>query len=506
MPSFGDLLFILFTFLILEVIPKYIFSDGSTGWHLACGDYILQHGSIPRHDFMSYTMPNKEWIPYEWLSDLIMAITVKIGGLNLLAVFITTIIASLFFILYNQIRQAGCNFLLSIIFVVTGGLASSIHWLARPHIFSYIYILILLTILENFYKKQISLNKFLILSFLTMLVYTNSHPSFLLGIGLILVYLCSCLLLLILSKPNNRTEYIKLAKGYFFCLLTCLISTLINPYGYKLYTYIFRYLKGSKILEATQEYESPIFHGQMATTSVEILLFFLLIGFGLTRKKITLPKFIVLIIFTHLMLTSVRFIPLFVVAVIPILGILYSDFTFGLNENTLNSLYLILRNYFLRLSTSLSDTEKNCNMHLLPILTAVVFSIIAVFNISDSGKPILQCSFNDKTMPTLTLDYIVKNKLPANQGFTFDNWGGYIYYKTHLKLFIDDRADFYGQKHYFQYAYISLIAKSWNKDLDRLKINWVLFPKNSKLADFLKESPNWSIACEDKASYLFVRK
>ncbi len=507
MPSFGDILFVMIFLLLLITIPTFIFSDGSTGWHLACGDYILNYGQIPTKDFFSYTMEGKNWIPYEWLSDLIMASLVKIGGLNLLAVFISTIISGLFLLLYNQLRKSGCHIFLSVIFITIGALASSIHWLARPHIFSYICIFILITVLEKFYAGAMTLKKMLIIILPVMIFYTNCHPSFLLGLGLILIYALSALLLgLINAQAVSRLKLLNLAFGFGVSGFVAFLMTFINPYGLKLYYYIFHYLKGSKILAATEEYGSPEFHGQLSSSCIQIILVFWLIGLCLSLKKISLPKFIVTMLFFNLMLTSIRFIPLFVICCLPDLGILYSNFTFGFIEQNLNNLYLKFRNYLITLDVSISEIEQICRMHILPILLIISFSVIALFNLKFKDKPILECHFNDKTMPTKTLDYIVNNHLPANQGFTYDNWGGYIYYKTHLKLFIDDRADFYGEKHYFQYAHISLVTKSWANDLAKLKISWVLFPKNAKLTEFLSIDPNWTLACKDDAGDLYIRK
>ncbi|MDQ5936667.1 MAG: hypothetical protein QG574_4003, partial [Cyanobacteriota bacterium erpe_2018_sw_21hr_WHONDRS-SW48-000092_B_bin.40] len=83
LPNVGDLLFVGVCQLLLFMRPAFIFSDGSTGWHLATGFYILNKHVIPHQDFLSYTFPGKEWVAYEWLSDLMMAALVKVGGLNL---------------------------------------------------------------------------------------------------------------------------------------------------------------------------------------------------------------------------------------------------------------------------------------------------------------------------------------------------------------------------------------------------------------------------------------
>jgi hypothetical protein len=56
------------------------------------------------------------------------------------------------------------------------------------------------------------------------------------------------------------------------------------------------------------------------------------------------------------------------------------------------------------------------------------------------------------------------------------------------------------------YGAISTLKPGWADMLKRHNIQWVLFPKNSKLAARLKEEPDWRIVSEDNAAYLFVRK
>ncbi len=57
--------------------PDMLFGDGSTGWHIVSGNYILRHHNIPHTDIMSYTFADKALVAYEWLSDVFMAALVN---------------------------------------------------------------------------------------------------------------------------------------------------------------------------------------------------------------------------------------------------------------------------------------------------------------------------------------------------------------------------------------------------------------------------------------------
>src|SRR5258706_6530625 len=59
---------------ITLTLPQKLVADGDTQWHIAAGRWILAHHAIPFHDPFSFTFPGKEWIPFEWGAELVLAI------------------------------------------------------------------------------------------------------------------------------------------------------------------------------------------------------------------------------------------------------------------------------------------------------------------------------------------------------------------------------------------------------------------------------------------------
>ncbi|MBK7746372.1 MAG: hypothetical protein IPI39_03925 [Candidatus Obscuribacter sp.] len=95
--------------------------------------------------------------------------------------------------------------------------------------------------------------------------------------------------------------------------------------------------------------------------------------------------------------------------------------------------------------------------------------------------------------------------MPAEHGFNFDNWGGIIRYKLNMPVYIDDRADFYGEQFYQDYGRICETKPGWQELLDKKQIDWILFPKESFLANALKLDKNWQLKSSDQASVLYTR-
>jgi hypothetical protein len=44
------------------------------------GEYIIDHGAVPKADLFSYSKPGQPWYAWEWLSDVCMALLHRLGG------------------------------------------------------------------------------------------------------------------------------------------------------------------------------------------------------------------------------------------------------------------------------------------------------------------------------------------------------------------------------------------------------------------------------------------
>src|SRR6478672_9233216 len=56
------------------------FVDFDYWWHLATGNWILDHHRVPIADPFSWTAGGRNWIAHEWLSEAVLALVVRAGG------------------------------------------------------------------------------------------------------------------------------------------------------------------------------------------------------------------------------------------------------------------------------------------------------------------------------------------------------------------------------------------------------------------------------------------
>src|SRR6185437_12289983 len=70
---------------------KTIFNDGDVSWHIATGQWILDHRAIPHADPFSFTWAGKPWVPIEWLSEVIYASAYRLAGYAGVAALVTAV-------------------------------------------------------------------------------------------------------------------------------------------------------------------------------------------------------------------------------------------------------------------------------------------------------------------------------------------------------------------------------------------------------------------------------
>jgi hypothetical protein len=73
-------------------------------------------------------------------------------------------------------------------------------------------------------------------------------------------------------------------------------------------------------------------------------------------------------------------------------------------------------------------------------------------------------------------------------------------------VYIDGRADVYGDKFLLTYIVVYRSQPGWEQVLDTQNVDLVMVEPVSSLATALQQSPFWEIAYEDQISVVFNRK
>src|ERR1700687_4681623 len=189
-PSFSDFFFmalIAWLFVCGANGWKALLMDGDTGWHIRTGEFILAHHAVPTQDLFSFSKAGQPWFAWEWLSDVLFAGLFRIGGLKAVVLFAGVLIGAYATVLLRYAIWRGANGLLAacICLFAVGG--SSMHFLARPHLFTLVLLPSCLWLVEADRRKN---TPFLWLLVPITVLWTNLHGGFVVFIACLALLVC----------------------------------------------------------------------------------------------------------------------------------------------------------------------------------------------------------------------------------------------------------------------------------------------------------------------------
>src|SRR5271165_2160924 len=143
LPSLTDFAFLLpITFLFGRMDGvQTLLSDCDTGWHIRTGDWMVANRLIPTHDVFSFSKPNGIWFAWEWLSDLVFSGLNHVGGLRAV-VLLSLLLLCVTFALVFRLTLRHSNAVVAILVTIFAVVSSSVHWLARPHLFTLLFLVL----------------------------------------------------------------------------------------------------------------------------------------------------------------------------------------------------------------------------------------------------------------------------------------------------------------------------------------------------------------------------
>lgn len=498
-PSVSDLICIsLFVSLTLALAPRLL-GDAGIGWHIRAGEWILQGRSVPRVDWLSSLMSGKPWYAWEWLYDAGIVAIHSWLGLNGVVAFTALVIAFTFALVFRMLRERGTSLPIAVVVLLLAVSASSIHFLARPHVLSWLLTVIWFGLLEAFerdgYAPRLAWLPVIILA------WVNLHGGFLVGFVLLGIYEGCALLHTLLPgrEPGDwqRARSLAVFGGAAFAL------TFANPYGYQLHVHIYRYLGDRFLMNHINEFLSPDFHG-MAQKCFAALVLLAFVSTAATRK-LSASQVLVATFAVYSGMYASRNIPvssmLLALLIAPQLSSLVDEGTTnsGMPERV-GGVLSRLRDFSARMGVLDSSL---CGHAWVVVVIALGLWACALGGRLGS-RQVIAAAFDGKRFPIEAVDFLSRSQI-REPVFCPDYWGGYLIYRLYpqLQVAVDDRHDLYGPEFLKNYLKVIHVQPGWDEALNGMQANWVLFPKDSPLANILKEVPQWKIIYSDGRAVLF---
>ena len=448
----GDLLFIVLVLALPLGLASssHNFNDGDVSWHVAAGEWMLRHGSVPTADPFSFTAAGHPWVAMEWLADVIYATAYNIAGYAGLATIVAAALIALHAILFLHLQRHVGPLALTATFIGLD-LVLVPFILARPHVLVWPILagwtVLLLRAAEA--KRAPPLWGALI-----MLAWTNLHGSFPLGalIGAALAF-----------DALTATKWKTLPQWTIFGLASFL-AMLMNVNGAPGLLQPLRVV-GMGTLPLIQEWQasSPSWTPQFYAA--------VLLGLGaLLWSGVRVPagRLVLLLLMLAMAFSQIRNQSWFAIVAAAVLPPL-----FGTRSVTRGGFAIL-------------------GVATLPLLALrAAIPITPVENASNPRHLIAAVPRELRSQPVFN-------------GYTF---GGPLILAG-IKPYIDGRSEMYGDAFVTDYSEIIRgDAARFNRAVRRYGIRWTMLPaSNGRLIAVLDLSPNWRRIYADRVGVIHVRR
>ncbi len=483
-PSFGDLIFVAVLCSLYFTAKSPLLSDGDTGYHIRAGELILSTGAVPRFDTFSQHSPPIPWIAHEWLSEVLMAATHQWFGMSGIVAASSFLLASTGYLLFRSLRSSPAGVLLAGAVTLLALASSQLHWLARPHLFSLLLLVLFHHMVESWHRERG--NRLYLLPPL-MLLWANLHGGFMAGFILLGAYLAGNLASLALAPASEREGLLGKLKQLSVATCACLAAALVNPYGFRLLLFPLQLASQGYLMDNVSEFMTPDFHGQLP---FKYLLLLAVCVLALWRKGPEPTELLLVLGFGYMALYAVRYVPLFALVSAPVItrGVTEIAQRGGLPARALR--------------------ERSERLSRIDARAGGIWSFAALLGVAAAvfyGRP--SHAFDPGQKPVAACEFLMRQRISGNM-FNSDEFGDYLIYRgfPNYRVFIDGRLDMYGSDRLREYNRVVHFEKGWESVLDKYRVNWILFETESRFARHLLQNKDWALVYSDPVASIFVKK
>lgn len=440
----------------------------------------MDTGSIPRFDLFSHTMAGQPLTPHEWLAQAVFALANRGLGLSGAVLITGLIIAVSFVLVFRESVRRSSSILISLGVTILAAATASLHWLSRPHVFTFLFLAIWVSLHE---RVRCGKRTPLWLFGLVMLLWANTHGAFISGFVIWGAYLGGELLEAWQMKhwPGDRIRTWALIGALSFAV------TFINPAGNHLWETSFGFIGNRYLVSHTHEYLPPYFHNS-GTWPFLIMLTLMIFVLGLKKGRLPFTHALLLAGWSAMALYSARNIPLYAIVSAPILSVMAADVLSEVKG-------------WQNIEVNILQTDQKLKGGIwigVSILLLIVF-------LSTPGMQLYN-THDASVFPVAAVNWL-ENNPPEGNVFNHFPWGGYMLYRQwpETLVFIDGQTDFYGEILTREYEQVITLSGNWEQILEKYQVDWMLIPEGSILAEALIEHTGWQTLYEDNTAIILKR-
>ena len=196
-----------------------IFNDGDVHWHIAAGQWIIDHRAVPNVDPFSFTFGGRPWMAFEWGSQLIYGAAYRLAGYAGVAAVVTGLLVGLHLIIVANARRWFGPLGIAITIILLNLILIPMT-LARPHLFGWMMLALWLHLLLK--AREQSRAPPLIAAAL-MILWVNLHGSFAIGLFVAAIFALDACIEARWSWPVVR--------GWLVFGIASALCAMVSPHG-----------------------------------------------------------------------------------------------------------------------------------------------------------------------------------------------------------------------------------------------------------------------------------
>jgi hypothetical protein len=461
---------------LIPVCMGWGLRDPDPYWQILVGEWVLDHQRVPTWDLFSYTMGGAPATTQEWGAEVIVAAVYRVAawpGLVLLAAAVFAL--PLAYVARFLVRRLEPLYAVTMTCLV-GAMMFPLA-MARPHAMVWPLAAVWVAKLVEAAESRRSPPWWLLA---VMCLWANLHASFVLGLALMLPFAVEGALEA--RKIVSPTVFRSLVTRWSVFFVAAVLVVLINPVGYHALLFPFHMLAMKSVLALISEWRSPDFE-QPQGLAVWLLA---LLGLALSgRFKLPWIRSVLLLGLLYMALQHQRNIPLLgLISAFILAGPLAAQLKPAATEDN------VLDRAFHALVRPASWSAACVGVIGSCIVAALIVQVQRPQPMHYSPVKAVDALLASGSKGPILNDY---------------NFGGYLIFRG-IPVFIDSRADMYGEKFVTDtLETVWLSRPGFEELLEKYHIQSTLLPADAAANTLLDRLPGWSRLYSDDIAVVHVR-
>jgi len=439
-------------------------------YHLRAGDIMFDTHAILRTDVFTAAAYGRPWLNQQWLAQIIMTTAFGLGGwfgLVALRAFLEALVLTFVFL---ACRAAGAATKRAAWLTLTGGVMLTFAFKLRPQLFGMICFAVTAWLVAR--RRTHPEGVWLVIP-ITVL-WANLHGSFFLAP-----------LLLGLACVEDRWARGRVSRTLLLAGFGSLLATMVNPYGYRVWSYAVGLATNHVIRNSIEEWGPPTIE---TVTGIVFFLSIVVVAALLiarVRRPVPWGSLVPLVVFLAIALVALRGVSWWtMVAVIVLAGVL-SDRPARLERR---------------------DPSGRIN--------AVIVALLAVVAV---GSLLRWMPYTGPDMPTgeqlafapvgITRD-LQRTLGPGEVLFNAQKWGSWLEFEfPRNPVIVDSRIEVIPLSVWRNYGAVSTGVEGWQATLDAWDVDVAVLARDQQgpLIPKMQADPGWRLVYEDAEGLIFRR-